>query len=200
MPAPCLTRRRSQADLFLGTLPYNAHSTASDWLQFQTGLRAEPRTDQPPSPRYAQENWSEYLDAAPYLVPANPLGKAQIRPFIRREAQEFDCACHFCRMRLGFRPTFPQHALQAAARNTSEFCSDLDLSLASFFPTGGEFIMSMHQYMPDQAVLVDSWTLFCPECAQKMRIIMAAPAQDGKETRTFECVSGHREWMTVALH
>ena len=21
-----------------------------------------------------------------------------------------------------------------------------------------------------------------------------------KETRTFECVSGHREWMTVALH
>ena len=77
--------------------------------------------------------------------------------------------------------------------------SDLDLSLASFFPTGGEFIMSMHQYMPDQAVLADSWTLFCPECAQKMRIIMAAPAQDGKETRTFECVSGHREWMTVAL-
>jgi hypothetical protein len=29
--------------------------------------------------------------------------------------------------------------------------------------------MSMHQYMPDQAVLADSWTLFCPECAQKMR-------------------------------
>jgi hypothetical protein len=54
----------------------------------------EPRTDQPPSPRYAQENWSEYLDAAPYLVPANPPGKAQIRPFIRREAWEFDCACH----------------------------------------------------------------------------------------------------------
>jgi hypothetical protein len=27
-------------------------------------------------------------------------------------------------MRLGFRPTFPQHALQAAARNTSEFLSD----------------------------------------------------------------------------
>ena len=68
------------------------------------------------------------------------------------------------------------------------------------FPHGKEFIMSMHQYMPDQAVLADSWTLFCPECAQKMRIIMAAPAQDGKETRTFECISGHREWMTVALH
>ena len=41
--------------------------------------------------------------------------------------------------------------------------------------------MSMHQYMPDQAVLADSWTLFCPECAQKMRIIMAAPARDGKK-------------------
>jgi ABC-type uncharacterized transport system substrate-binding protein len=27
-------------------------------------------------------------------------------------------------MRLGFRPTFPQHALQADARNTSEFLSD----------------------------------------------------------------------------
>jgi hypothetical protein len=54
----------------------------------------EPRTDQPPSPRYAQENWSEYLDAAPYLVP-NPPGKAQIMPFLRREAREFDCACHF---------------------------------------------------------------------------------------------------------
>ena len=51
----------------------------------------EPRTDQPPSPRYAQEHWSENLDVAPYLVPAP--GKAQIRPFIRREALEFDCAC-----------------------------------------------------------------------------------------------------------
>ena len=36
--------------------------------------------------------------------------------------------------------------------------------------------MSMHQYMPDQAVLADPWMLFCPECSQKMRIIMATPA------------------------
>jgi hypothetical protein len=49
--------------------------------------------------------------------------------------------------------------------------------------------MSMHQYMPDQAVLADSWTLFCPECAQKMRIIMATPDHDGRETRTYECVA-----------
>jgi hypothetical protein len=53
--------------------------------------------------------------------------------------------------------------------------------------------------MPDQAIPADSWMLFCPECAQKMRIIMAAPAKDGKETRTYECVYGHRECMSVAL-
>jgi hypothetical protein len=60
--------------------------------------------------------------------------------------------------------------------------------------------MSMQQYKPDQAAPADSWTLFCPECAQKMRIIMAAPAKDGKETRTYECVYGRRERMTAALH
>jgi hypothetical protein len=38
--------------------------------------------------------------------------------------------------------------------------------------------MSMQHHKPDQAVLADSWTLFCPECSQKMRIIMAAPAFD----------------------
>src|SRR5580692_3655322 len=51
----------------------------------------EPRTDQPPSPRYAQENWSEYLDATPYLVPANPPGKAQIRPFIAPATRLYPC-------------------------------------------------------------------------------------------------------------
>ena len=60
--------------------------------------------------------------------------------------------------------------------------------------------MSMHYHMPDQAVLAESWMLFCPECAQKMRIIMAAPAQDGKETRTYECAYGHRERINVGLH
>jgi hypothetical protein len=59
--------------------------------------------------------------------------------------------------------------------------------------------MSMHYHMPDQAVLADSWTLFCPECAQKMRPIMATPAQNGRETRTYECVYGHRERVTAAL-
>ena len=59
--------------------------------------------------------------------------------------------------------------------------------------------MSMHQYMPDQAVLADSWTLFCPECSQKMRLIMATPALDGKATRTYECAYGHRERIIAAL-
>ena len=60
--------------------------------------------------------------------------------------------------------------------------------------------MSMQQHIPDQAVLADSWMLFCPECSQKMRIIMAAPTQDGRETRTYECVYGHRERVSMALH
>jgi hypothetical protein len=59
--------------------------------------------------------------------------------------------------------------------------------------------MSMQYRLPHQAVLADSWTLFCPECSQKMRIIMAAPAQSGRETRIYECVYGHREWMTMTL-
>jgi hypothetical protein len=59
--------------------------------------------------------------------------------------------------------------------------------------------MSMHQYMPAQAVLADSWTLFCPECSQEMRIIMATPDHDGRETRTYECVYGHRERIILNL-
>jgi hypothetical protein len=59
--------------------------------------------------------------------------------------------------------------------------------------------VSMHQRLPDQAVLADSWTLFCPECAQKMRPIMATPAQNGRETRIYECAYGHRERVTAAL-
>jgi len=60
--------------------------------------------------------------------------------------------------------------------------------------------MSMQHHMPGQAVLAGgSLSLFCPECSQKMRIIMAAPANAGTETRTYECVYGHRECITVAL-
>jgi hypothetical protein len=39
--------------------------------------------------------------------------------------------------------------------------------------------MSMQHHRPDQAVLADPWILFCAECSQRMRIIMAAPTHDG---------------------
>ena len=60
--------------------------------------------------------------------------------------------------------------------------------------------MSMQHHKPEQAVFADSCMLFCAECSQKMRIIMAAPTHDRRETRTYECVYGHRERVTVALH
>jgi hypothetical protein len=60
--------------------------------------------------------------------------------------------------------------------------------------------MSIQQHVPEQAVLADCAALFCPECSQKMRIIMATPSQGAREIRTYECTYGHRERMTVALH
>ena len=60
--------------------------------------------------------------------------------------------------------------------------------------------MSMHQYqyVPIQVVPADPWMLFCPECSQKMRIIIAIPTHDGRETRTYECAYGHRELIDVS--
>ena len=59
--------------------------------------------------------------------------------------------------------------------------------------------MSM-QHQPDQEVRAEPWTLFCAECSRKMRIIMASPAQEGRETRTYECACGQSEMINVALH
>ena len=59
--------------------------------------------------------------------------------------------------------------------------------------------MSMQHHKPDQAVLAESGMMFCPECSQKMRLIMETPALDGRATRTYECVYGHRERVTAAL-
>ena len=47
----------------------------------------------------------------------------------------------------------------------------------------------------------------CPDYSHENDIVMAAPAQNGRETRTYECVYGHREecvyghreTMTVAI-
>jgi hypothetical protein len=59
--------------------------------------------------------------------------------------------------------------------------------------------MSMHYHTPGQAVPAATWMLFCPECSQKMRLIMATPGLDGRATRTYECVYGHRERVTVGV-
>ena len=59
--------------------------------------------------------------------------------------------------------------------------------------------MSLQQHLPDQAVRADPWTLFCAECSRKMRIMTATPAQDGRETRTYECTCGHGERINVAI-
>ena len=60
--------------------------------------------------------------------------------------------------------------------------------------------MSILHPLPDQLVRADAWTLFCAECCNEMRIVMAMPAQEGRETRTYECAYGHSERTTVALH
>jgi hypothetical protein len=60
--------------------------------------------------------------------------------------------------------------------------------------------MSMQHRLPHQVVRADPWTLFCAECSRKMRVMMAAPAQEGRETRTYECVCGHSERINVVLH
>jgi hypothetical protein len=60
--------------------------------------------------------------------------------------------------------------------------------------------MSMQHLLQDQVVRADPWTLFCAECSQKMRVMTATPAQEGRERRTYECVCGHSERINVAIH
>ena len=60
--------------------------------------------------------------------------------------------------------------------------------------------MSMQHRLQDQVVCADPWTLFCAECSQKMSVMMATPAQEGRETRTYKCVCGHSERINVAIH
>jgi lysyl-tRNA synthetase class I len=60
--------------------------------------------------------------------------------------------------------------------------------------------MSMEHRIPDQVVRADPWMLFCVECSQKMRIMVATPSEDGRETRTYECVCGHNERINIAIH
>jgi DNA-directed RNA polymerase subunit RPC12/RpoP len=59
--------------------------------------------------------------------------------------------------------------------------------------------MSLQHRSPDQGVRTDPWMLYCAECSQKMRIMLATPAQEGRETRTYECACGYREMVNVAI-
>jgi hypothetical protein len=54
--------------------------------------------------------------------------------------------------------------------------------------------MSMQHLWPDQVIRPDAWG-----CAQKMRIMMATPAQEGSETRTYECVCGRSERIDASV-
>ena len=58
--------------------------------------------------------------------------------------------------------------------------------------------MSIQHHLQDQGV--DARTLSCAKCSQKMRIMRATPAQEGRETRTYECVCGHSDRINVAIH
>ena len=60
--------------------------------------------------------------------------------------------------------------------------------------------MSVQHGLQDEVVRADPWTLFCAECSQKMTVSTATPAQEGRETRTYECVCGHSERINVAIH
>jgi hypothetical protein len=59
--------------------------------------------------------------------------------------------------------------------------------------------MSIYQYMPIQVVPAVQGMLFCPDCSQKMRIVMAIPTHEGRERRTYECAYGHRKSIDVSL-
>src|SRR3954464_11014161 len=60
--------------------------------------------------------------------------------------------------------------------------------------------MSIQHHLQDPVVGADPLTLFCAECSQKMRVMRATPAQEGRETRSYECVCGHGERINVAIH
>jgi hypothetical protein len=60
--------------------------------------------------------------------------------------------------------------------------------------------MSMQHLWPDQVIRPDAWIPpFCTGCAQKMRIMMATPGQEGRETRTYECACGRSERINASV-
>jgi RNA polymerase sigma-70 factor (ECF subfamily) len=59
--------------------------------------------------------------------------------------------------------------------------------------------MSLQNRLPDHVVRTDPWTLFCVDCARRMRIVTASPAEKGRETRIYKCACGHSERIDLAL-
>ena len=59
--------------------------------------------------------------------------------------------------------------------------------------------MSMQHRLLKQVVRGGPWILLCAECSEKMSITLAAPAQKGREVRTYECTCGQSERINLAL-
>ena len=59
--------------------------------------------------------------------------------------------------------------------------------------------MSLQHRLPDHVVPADPWILFCVECARKMRIMTASPAEKGRKSRVYRCACGHSERIDLAL-
>lgn len=60
--------------------------------------------------------------------------------------------------------------------------------------------MSMRLRSANQAALAPPWMLSCTKCGRPMRIRLAAPAEDGRENRVFECTCGRVDSVNVVLH
>ena len=60
--------------------------------------------------------------------------------------------------------------------------------------------MPMKNLLRGHVDRADPWMLFCAKCSQKMKMTRSTPAQEGRETRTYECACGHSERINLALH
>lgn len=59
--------------------------------------------------------------------------------------------------------------------------------------------MSMQHRLPGEEASPERWVLYCTECAKKMCVLKAIPAQEGRQTRTYACACGHSEILNVPI-
>jgi hypothetical protein len=57
--------------------------------------------------------------------------------------------------------------------------------------------MSNPHRLPDR--FTEAWPLYCTECLRKMKVTLATPGKDGRETRTYACTCGRSEDIDVAI-